>query len=131
MDILKMVLADATKRLAGALKTQRNERIAAALQEIVESSMPRPSMPHMRVRGAHPAAKGHPHRVWRWVGASGLIHMVAEALGDYRTIALTVYVTHPGVSGRRETLYRDVTDQPEQVGALVAAALRQVQRRFG
>jgi hypothetical protein len=131
MDIVRLVKADAERQLAGALKTRKNERIAAALQQIVESSMPRPSMPHTRVRRAHPAAGGRPHRVWRWVAGTGLVHLVAEALDDYQTIALTAYLTHPGLSGRRETLYRDVTDAPENVSGLVAAAVRQIQRRLG
>jgi len=131
MDIVRLVKADAERRLAGALKTRKNERIAAALQQIVEASLPRPGMPHTRVRRAHPAAKGHPHRVWRWVAGTGLVHLVVEALRDYQTIALTAYLTHPGVSSRRETLYRDVTDVPENVSQLVAAALRQIQRRLG
>jgi hypothetical protein len=131
MDIVRLVKADAERQLAGALKTRKNERIAAALQQIVESSMPRPRMPHTRVRRAHPAAEGRPHRVWRWVAGTGLVHLVAEALDDYQTIALTAYLTHPGLSGRRETLYRDVTDAPENVSGLVAAAVRQIQRRLG
>ena len=131
MDIVRLVKADAERQLAGALKTRKNERIASALQQLVEASLPRPSMPHTRVRRAHPAAKGHPHRVWRWVAATGLVHLVAEALDDYETIALTAYLTHPGLSGRREMLYRDVTDQPGNVGGLVAAAVRQIQHRLG
>jgi len=131
MDFVKLVKADAERRLAGALKTRRGERIASALQEIVESSLPRPSMPHTRVRRAHPAAQGRPHRVWRWVAATGLVNLIAEALDDFRTIAVTAYLTHPGLSGRRETLYRDVTDNPENVGMLVAAAVRQIQHRLG
>jgi|GEM_PF-3827819 len=129
MDVVKLVKADAERRLAGALKTRRGERIASALQEIVEASLPDPGMPKSRIRRAHPAAAGNPHRVWRWVTRDGLAHLVAQTLPDWKTIVVSAHVTFPGISGRSELLYRDTTDLPEQVGLLVRAAVRQLSYR--
>lgn len=129
MDILKLVRADAEKRLVGSLRSRRAEGVAAALQELVEASLPDPGMPKSRVRRAHPAAAGNPHRVWRWVTHDGLVHLVCQALPDWKTIAVSALVTHPGVMGRSEVVYRDVTDRAESVGLLVQAALKQLSYR--
>lgn len=130
MDILHEVRADAERRLAGALKTRKPKRVGAALQEIVESSLPKPSMPHNRVKRAHPMATG-PHRVWSWVDRTGMVHLIAEALPDWKTLAVTVRLTQPGLSGRSETIFRDVTDDPANLSVIVQSAVRHLQHRLG
>ena len=130
MDILHEVRADAERRLAGALKSRKSKKVGAALQEIVESSLPRPSMPHNRVKRAHPMASG-PHRVWSWVDRTGMVYLIAEALPDWQTLTVTVRMTRPGISGRSDVVYRDETQHPEQLQLLVQAAIRQLQHRLG
>ena len=130
MNILHLVRADAERRLSGALKSRKAKRAAAALQEIVEASLPATYMPHERIRRAHPMASG-PHRVWRWVSATGMVHLIAEALPDWESVAVTVRLTHPGLSGKGETIFRDVTDDPKRLGDVVASAIRQLKHRLG
>lgn len=130
MNILHEVRADAERRLAGALKTRKPKRVGSAIQEIVEASMPHPRMPHNRVKRAHPMATG-PHRVWSWVTGTGMVHMIAEALPDWQTLAVTVRLTHPGLSTRHETIFRDVTDNPANLSLIVQAAVRHLQHRLG
>lgn len=126
MDVLRYVRADAERRLSGALKTRKPKRISSAIREIVESSMPATRMPHERVRHSPKVAAGNPHVMWRWVSMTGLTNLVVEAFPDWKTLAVSVYVTRPGVSSRRERHYRQTTERPEQLAELVASALRAV-----
>lgn len=130
MNILHEVRASAERRLSGALKSRKPKRVGSALQEIVEASLPRPRMPHNRVKRAHPMATG-PHRVWSWVDRTGMVHLIAEALPDWKTLSVVVRLTHPGLSTGSETIYRDVTDDPAKLSLLVQAAVRQIQHRLG
>lgn len=130
MNILHLVRADAERRLSGALKSRKPKRVGSAIQEVVESSLPRPRMPHNRVKRAHPMATG-PHRVWSWVERTGMVHLIAEAMPDWKTLAVTVRLTHPGLSARHETIFRDTTEDPAALGSIVEAAVRHLQHRLG
>jgi hypothetical protein len=59
----------------------------------------------------------------------GLVHLVAQVLDDWQTIAVSTHVTFPGVTGRFEQLYRDTTQDPRNIEKLVSAALRQLRYR--
>lgn len=126
MDVLRYVRADAERRLSGALKTRKPKRICSAIREIVEASMPATHMPHERVRYSPKAAGGNPHAMWRWVSMTGLMNLVVEAYPDWKTLAVSAYVTRPGLSSRRERHYRQTTERPEQLAQLVGSALQAV-----
>lgn len=126
---MHLVQADAQRRLAGALKSKNPQRAGAALQEIVEASLPATRMPHERFRRAHPMASG-PHRVWRWVFGSGLVNLVVEVLPDWQSVEAKLLLTRPGLGGT-ETVYRDVTTDLDGIDRLVSAAIRQLQHRLG
>ena len=126
MNVLRYVRADAERRLSRALQARKAGTVTSAIREIVESSMPRTSMPHQRVRHSPKVANGNPHAMWRWVEATGLMNLVVEAFPDWKTLAVSVYVTRPGVSTRRERHYRQTTERPEDLPQAVASALRTV-----
>lgn len=105
------------RRAAGRRDWAKAQR---AIRVLVESSMPRPRMPSVRVDTIY-RGHGAPHVAWKWVTNAGMATLLVE-LVDWGQLVVSTFVTYPGLSRRPRLVYRDVA-APEQIPMVVERAV--------
>lgn len=125
-SIIRPVLADANRKLQFALSKRNFDKTETALRLIVAASLPaKRTMPEFENRTIY-RGTGGPHVAYKWVSARGMTVLLVEApLGEeWGTLVVSAFETYPGANFPKRLLYRDVTDNTENLPLLVQQAVR-------